>query len=185
MDPAELSGMTIHKMTPAAFDAARADLAALLLDAVAHGASVGFLDALTEHEAHAYWDEVGAALSAGARLLFVAERDGALAGTVQLDLCQRPNGRNRAEVQKLLVHSGARRGGIATALMRALEDEARRLKRGLLFLDTEAGAGAEQLYRALGFSYLGGLPDYACSTGGELRANAIYFKLLAAPGAGA
>lgn len=101
-----------------------------------------------------------------------------MTGTVQLDLCMKKNGVNRAEVQKLMVHSSARRGGIARQLMQAAEAEALRRERGLVFLDTEAGSGAEGFYRTLGYTFLGGLPEYACSPDGEWRANAIYYKTL-------
>jgi acetyltransferase len=81
-------------------------------------------------------------------------------------------------VQKLLVHTRARRGGVGHELMRTLEARARALGRGLLYLDTEAGSGAEAFYRALGYTCIGGLPEYACSPEGEWRANAIYYKTL-------
>jgi acetyltransferase len=97
---------------------------------------------------------------------------------VQLELTLKKNGVNRAEVQKLLVHPRARRQGIARALMQTAEARARELGRGLLYLDTEAGSGAEDFYRALGYTFIGGLPEYACSPDGEWRANAIYYKTL-------
>lgn len=155
-----------------------AQLRALLLDAVAHGASVGFVMPLSETVADAYWREVAHALEAGSRILLVAWRDHVLVGTVQLDLCMKPNGSNRAEVQKLLVHSGARRGGVATALMEALEMQALALCRGLLFLDTEAGSSAETLYRRLGYTRVGELPEYCATPNGAWRATAIYYKTL-------
>jgi acetyltransferase len=162
-----------------AYPRVRPALVALLQDAVAHGASLGFLSDIDDGEAGCFWDGVAAAVGQGSRVLLVAEDGrGLVRGTVQLDLCMKKNGINRAEVQKLMVHSGARRAGIASALMRAAEEEARRLERGLVFLDTEAGSGAEGLYRALGYTYLGGLPEYACSPDGEWRANAIYYKTL-------
>jgi acetyltransferase len=117
-------------------------------------------------------------LEAGSRVLLVAWRDHVLVGTVQLDLCTKPNGSNRAEVQKLLVHSGARRGGVATALMAALEIQALALRRGLLFLDTEAGSGAEAFYTGLGYTRVGELPEYCATPGGAWRATAIYYKTL-------
>jgi acetyltransferase len=160
------------------FDAARADLVALLLDAVAHGSSLGFLASLTPTEASSYWCEVRAAMQTDARLLWFAEREGRVVGTVQMELCQKRNGVNRAEVQKLLVHSGAQRQGIARRLMREVEAVARSLQRGLLYLDTEAGSPAEPFYLACGFTYAAGLPEYACSPSGEWRSNAIYYKTL-------
>lgn len=170
--------MHIRSLTPQTFSDAREQLVALLRDTVAHGASVGFLAGLEAAEANAYWDGVGQALKDGSRLVFVAGEGGQVLGSVQLDLCQKPNGVNRGEVQKLIVHSVARRRGVATALMMALEAEARTRERGVLFLDTEAGAPAELLYRGLGFTFIGGIPEYACSPDGRWTSNAIYYKTL-------
>jgi len=167
------------RMLDAAGTAAHAGpLRTLLLDAVAHGASVGFVMPLGEAAADAYWRDVQVAVEAGTRVLLVAWRDNIIVGTVQLDLCMKPNGLNRAEVQKLLVHSGARRTGAATALMEAAEMQALALRRGLLFLDTEAGSGAEALYQRLGYTKVGELPEYCATPDGAWRATAIYYKTL-------
>ncbi|TBV07587.1 GNAT family N-acetyltransferase [Phytopseudomonas dryadis] len=159
-------------------DAQRPGLIALLLDAVAHGASVGFLADLDAAQANAYFDEVRQGLGNGTQLLWIAQENARILGSVQLGLCQKANGLNRAEVQKLLVLSSARRRGIAALLMQQLESRARQLQRGLLYLDTEAGSGAEPFYRAIGYHCIGGLPDYACGPDGQYRANAIYYKTL-------
>jgi ribosomal protein S18 acetylase RimI-like enzyme len=154
-------------------------LVALLRDAVADGASVGFLPPLGEAEAADYWGGVAAALQEGSRLLLVARRPGGpVAGTVQLDLALRANGRHRAEVAKLMVHRAARRQGIARALMLAIEDEARRLERTTLVLDTRQGDPSELLYRSLGYLLAGTIPRYARSADGNLDATAFYYKLL-------
>lgn len=170
--------MNIRLITPATFNEVRAPLSALLCDAVAHGAQIGFLASIDEAEAGVYWAAVEAAIADGSRLLLVAEAGQILRGAVQLDLCLRPNGVNRAEVQKLMVHSEARRQGIGSALMKALEAEALAHERGVLFLDTEAGSPAEVLYRALGYTFIGGIPEYACTPGGRWTSNAIYYKTL-------
>jgi acetyltransferase len=171
----------IHKLDDQRVRALLPDLADLLADVVDNGASIGFLAPLASADARDYWNGVAQAVGAGSRVMLVAMRGGALAGTVQLDLCQKANGVHRAEVQKLMVAGSARRGGVASLLMQAAEEEALRLARGLLFLDTEAGSGAEGLYRALGYTRVGELPDYACSPDGEWRPTAIYFKTLFAP----
>ena len=163
------------------FDAARADLAALLLDAVADGASLGFLAALTQTEACAYWCEIRAAMQTDARLLWLAERDGKIVGTVQMELCQKKNGVNRAEIQKLLVYSEARHRGLGQQLIQALEQAAKQHKRGLLYLDTEAGSEAEAFYSALGYTRVGELPNYCATPDGRYKATAIYFKTLGQP----
>jgi acetyltransferase len=173
----------LQRLDSTDFASYRQGLIALLLDAVSHGASVGFLADLDERGAAEYFAQVHAAMTEGSLLLWVAHEQGRVLGSVQLSLCQKPNGLNRAEIQKLLVHSEARRRGIARLLMQALEQEAAAQKRGLLYLDTEAGSDAESLYRHLGYSSIGGLPDYACGPDGIYRANAIYYKTLSRPSA--
>jgi acetyltransferase len=183
MDPALPATQTLKptRIGPEQFETYRQGLVELLLDSVRHGASVGFLADLTRAEANAYFDEVLAGLQDGSRLLWVAGQRALALGSVQLSLCKKRNGLNRAEVQKLLVLSGARRRGIAHRLMQQVEDEARALHRGLLYLDTEAGSPAEDFYRSAGYRCIGGLPDYACGPDGRYRANAIYYKTLSSP----
>ena len=93
-------------------------------------------------------------------------------------MCDKDNGRHRAEVQKLFVHRSARGHGIATLLMREVEAEARRRDRSLLVLDTLLGSQAEDVYRHLGWSRAGEVPQYATSPAGELFPTVIYFKTL-------
>lgn len=173
--------VTLQRLDSANFANYREGLIVLLLDAVNDGASIGFLADLDEREAAEYFAQVHAAMTDGSLLLWVAHEQSRVLGSVQLSLCQKPNGLNRAEIQKLLVLSDSRRRGIARLLMQAVEQEAATRKRGLLYLDTEAGSDAEQLYRHLGYQCIGGLPDYACGPDGIYRANAIYYKTLARP----
>nr|WP_100547223.1 MULTISPECIES: GNAT family N-acetyltransferase [unclassified Pseudomonas] len=173
--------VALLRIDSASFADYREGLIVLLLDAVNDGASIGFLGDLDEREAAEYFAQVHAAMTDGSLLLWVAHEQGRVLGSVQLSLCQKPNGLNRAEIQKLLVLSDSRRRGIARLLMQAVEQEAATRKRGLLYLDTEAGSDAEQLYRHLGYQCIGGLPDYACGPDGTYRANTIYYKTLARP----
>jgi len=170
--------MIIRRLDPRAIAALRPQLATLLLDAVADGHSLGFLNGLDQDQLEAYWQRVADEVGAGRRVLLAAERDQVLVGSAQLDLCFKPNGDNRAEVQKVLVHCTKRRQGIGTALMQALEIEALASRRGLLFLDTAAGSEAEQLYRKSGYQRVGELPEYACTPNGRWHATAIYYKTL-------
>jgi acetyltransferase len=153
-------------------------LIALLRDVVDDGGSVGFLPPLPADEAREYWEGVAVAVQGGGRLLWVAREDGALLGTVQLDLEKRANGSHRAELIKLMVHTSARRRGVGRALMRAAQDEARRRGRRTLVLDTRQGDPSEALYRSLGWSLAGAIPQYARSANGELHATALYYLLL-------
>jgi acetyltransferase len=153
-------------------------LATLLEDAVNNGASVGYLRPLDSRLSNRYWREVCDALATGGRILLVA-RDGVeIVGSVQLDLSRKPNGRHRAEVQKLLVLSRHRRRGIARDLMRAIEEEARRANRSLLVLDTESGSDAVAFYESQGWARCGSIPDFALSADGVPTANILYYKRL-------
>jgi GNAT superfamily N-acetyltransferase len=170
---------TIHRLQPDEIAANISALNSLLEDVVGGGASIGFLWPMAPGEANAFWRSCIAPLAEGTRVLFVARDDaGVIIGTGQLDLATRANGLHRAEILKLMVHPSARRHGTGRDLMRALEDEARRLGRTTLHLDTVAGAPAEHLYRGLGWTLVGGIPNYATDPDGALEKNAIYYKLL-------
>lgn len=170
--------VTIRSLGPSDQADCLAGLTTLLLDAVSRGASLGFMASLDAAQAQAYWQGVFGGLGSSGPQLWVASVAGQLVGTVQLDPCPRANGRNRAEVCKLMVDGAFRGRGIASLLMATLEGAARRQERGLLYLDTEAGSGAEGLYHTLGYTRLGEIPDYACSPGGQLGATAYYYKQL-------
>jgi acetyltransferase len=171
--------VTIHLLAPDEIAANVPALSALLEDVVGGGASIGFLWPMSPGEADAFWRSCIAPVADGSRVLFVARDDaGVIIGTGQLDLATRANGLHRAEILKLMVRPSARRLGTARALMQALEDEARRLGRTTLHLDTVAGAPAEHLYRGLGWTLVGGIPNYATDTDGTPETNAIYYKLL-------
>jgi len=158
-------------------------LETLLIACVRGGASLGFMADIAAEEAAAYWAGVVSGPAAGARVVLVARdaADGRIVGTVQLAPESRPNGRHRAEVQKLLVLPSHRHGGLGTALMVAAEAEARARAIRLLFLDTSEGrGGARALYERLGYTCIGGIPGYALDPDGTPRANAIFFKQLEA-----
>jgi ribosomal protein S18 acetylase RimI-like enzyme len=169
----------VEAVTAESAQAELSALSALLEDAVASGASIGFLPPLAPSEARDYWVGVAAAVGDGSVILLGA-RDpaGAIVGSAQVVLERRPNGRHRAEVAKVMVHTRVRRQGIGRALMLAAEAEARRRGRTTLFLDTRRGDPAERLYRSVGWRYVGSIPRYARSASGALDGNAIYYKLL-------
>jgi hypothetical protein len=67
--------------------------------------------------------------------------------------------------------------------MLALEDHARRLGRTTLILDTRQGDPSEDLYRTVGWTFAGAIPEYARSATGALDGTAYYYKLLGPPSA--
>jgi acetyltransferase len=111
-------------------------------------------------------------------LLWVVESNGQVVGSVQLALCEKENGRHRAEVQKLFVLRSARGLGISTSLMQAVEAAARSQRRSLLVLDTLLGSHAEKVYRHLGWQRAGEIPDFAAAPDGALFPTVYYFKRL-------
>ena len=165
--------------SPAAGDLAA--LHALLRDAVEGGASIGYVLPLPEAEVATFWRGVLSSVGTGSRVLLVArEAGGLIVGTVQIEFAQKPNGRHRAEVQKLLVLRSRRGHGIGTALMNAIEAVARDARRSLLFLDTSVNGGAVGLYERCGYTRAGGIPRYAADPDGSLHDNVIFYKELTA-----
>ncbi|NDL66082.1 GNAT family N-acetyltransferase [Acerihabitans arboris] len=170
--------MKIVQLNAATLPVYRSELAGLLMDAVARGASVGYTNPLTQDEAEGYIHGLRSSIAKNDLLLWIARDERGIVGSIQLDLCRKPNGQNRAEIQKLLVHSHARREGIGKSLISALERTAREQQRGLLYLDTQSGSPAEAFYRALGYRCLGEIPDYACTPDGYYHPTVIYYKRL-------
>lgn len=171
--------LQITRADAAAIAAQRAALRDLVRDAVDGGASIGFVLPLPDGELDAYVDAIHGDVAAGTRVVLLADDDEGLAGMVQLDLAQKANARHRAELQKLMVHRRARRQGLGRALMDEAEAAARALGRWLLVLDT-TGDGADDLYRALGWTELGPIPGYATYPDGSLCPTIIFWKDLRA-----
>lgn len=100
--------------------------------------------------ARAFVDE---RLRRGESVVFLAERDGRAAGFTQLYPMFSSVGTGRVWLlNDLYVDAGARRGGVATALMQAATDFARSDGALRLTLETQRGnAAAQALYRRLGW----------------------------------
>ncbi len=173
-----MNAAQLRRVTAESFAHYRQGLVELLLDVVGQGASVGFLEALDARQAEHYFDDVKARLAQGNLVLWVVVAEERVLASAQLELCQRANGLNRAEVQKLMVRADAQRRGLGQQLMDAVEQAARQYKRGLLYLDTEAGSPAEAFYRAAGYSRAGEIPDFACRPDGQYSATAFFYKTL-------
>jgi ribosomal protein S18 acetylase RimI-like enzyme len=147
-------------------------LSELLVKVVEGGASIGFLPPLKLTEANDYWENV----TKPDVVLYVARIDAEIVGSVQLNLCIKPNGIHRAEIGKLMTHPNFRRLGIGRMLMERAEERAKQEKRSLLVLDTREGDSSNLLYKALGFVEAGKIPHYAKSANGELHATVFYYK---------
>ncbi len=176
------SGHRVVALDAAGYRAGISDLAALLVDAVASGASVNFLAGLGQETAIAWWAARANQVADGTITALVAREPGidAIVGSTLLVRATQPNGPHRAEVSKVLVHRRARRLGIARALMTEVERVALTDGRWLLHLDTQTGSDAEGMYRAFGWQELGVMPCHSLSTDGVPTAATYFWKDLRA-----
>ncbi|MBO9629403.1 MAG: GNAT family N-acetyltransferase [Shinella sp.] len=156
------------------------ELSEVLADCVTGGASVGFMAPYGPADAVPFWQGVAAAVGAEATLLFAAEREGRIVGTVQIGISQMPNQPHRADVKKLLVMESERGRGVARALMTAAEAEAARRGKTVLVLDTATGSPAETVYERLGWQRAGVIPDYALYPDGRFCATTFFYKRIGA-----
>lgn len=147
-----------------------------LEEAVAEGASLGFLPPLRRDEAWQYWLSLRPELRRGSRLLLGAWCDDRLIGTGQLELMERSNGQHRAEVQRLFVAPEFRGRGVGRAIMAALHQEARQRGRSLLLLLVRRGDAAVRLYEALGYREAGIVPGLTSGPMGERYDHAIMYQ---------
>ncbi|HXW85028.1 MAG TPA: GNAT family N-acetyltransferase [Candidatus Binataceae bacterium] len=170
--------LSVRRLTHVQVGELRPVLAELLRDAVASGASVGFLAPISDVESLDYWRGIEAAVRSGSRIVLAGFDSSQLVGSAQLELATMPNARHRAEVMKLFVFRSSRRKGIGRALMNAIEQEARAAKRSLLVLDTRRGDPAEKLYLSLGYKEAGRIPGYARSSDGTLHETVLMYKQL-------
>ena len=155
-----------------------AELAEVLIDCVAGGASVSFMLPLPCEKARAYWRGVAESAGRGERAVLAAlDAAGTIVGTVQLLLNLPENQPHRGDLAKMLVHRRARRQGVGAALLAAAEECARREGRSLLLLDT-ASADAERLYERRGWRRVGVVPGFALYPDGRPCATTFYFKAL-------
>jgi hypothetical protein len=99
-------------------------LSEILIEVVADGGSVSFMQPLAPDTAMAFWDNALAAAGRNERIILGAWDGELLAGTVTLLLNCPPNQPHRAEFAKLMTRLSHRHCGVATALMRAAETKA-------------------------------------------------------------
>ncbi|NHZ90975.1 GNAT family N-acetyltransferase [Massilia sp. CCM 8733] len=151
-------------------------LAALLVEVVADGGSVGFMHPLDSTQARAFWTSALQAAAGGQRVVLGAFDDDRLVATVSLLLDCPPNQPHRAEIAKMMTLTRCRGRGIAAALLLAAEAAAVERGKTLLVLDTASDGGAAGLYEKHGFTLSGEIPDYALKPHGGLTGTLLYWK---------
>lgn len=168
---------SLRRLSADEIAASAAALGALFVDAVDAGASIGYMAGLAQAEAEDYWRGVARELQG--RRVTVAEDAEGIAGVVILAPFQAAFQPHRAEIVKLVVHRRARGRGLAAALMRAAEDDARALGRTVLTLMTRRGSEGEHLYRKLGWTLAGVIEEDSLAPDGASADAAIYRKRIA------
>lgn len=168
----------IAPLTPAAYVQALDELGHLLHHCVEAGAPVGFVWPFTLADARRYFEELVPAVNAGKRIILVATENGQIVGSMQLDLDVPPSQSHRAGGRKLLVHTRMRNRGVGTALMAAMEDEARKAGRTLVDFVALSGGGPERLYLSIGYKIAGVIPDCDHLPDGTLCSASVLYKHL-------
>ncbi|ELY3773571.1 GNAT family N-acetyltransferase [Cronobacter dublinensis] len=170
---------SVRRLSAAEIPSYLDSLCDVLMNCVEGGASVSFMLPFSPEKARAFWLNVAQSAARDERVVLAAlEEGGGVVGTVQLVLSQPENQPHRADVAKLLVHSRARRAGVAKALMETLEHEARKAGKTVLVLDTATGGDAERFYSRNQWQRVGEIPHYALMPDGATCSTTYFFKHL-------
>lgn len=170
--------IAIRALDVAEAEARLGELSDILVDAVAHGASVNFLAGFSHDEGRDFWRSQLPGVAHGEKRLIVGDDGARLVGTVVLTFAHQPNAPHRAEIGKMLVLSSMRRQGFGRRLLTAAEEAARAAGRTLLLLDTETGSAGDMLYRSCGWTEIGRVPEHAFRADGRLAETTMFYKKL-------
>jgi GNAT superfamily N-acetyltransferase len=170
------AGIEVRRLEAAEARERLDDLAAVLEDCVAGGASVGYMAPFSSDDARAAFERFVDEAERGGRIILAAFDGGRLVGTAQVVLALPPNQPHRAEIARVLVHRSARRRGIATQLMALAEETARAEGRSLLVLDAVTGGDAARLYDRLGWTTVGVVPGFALYPDGRPCDTTYFWK---------
>lgn len=152
------------------------ELTNLLRECVESGSSVGFLAPAQNETLENYWAEVQKDIIKGEKILLALYFENRLAGTVILSETGKINGRHRISLEKLMVHEAQRGKGFGRKLIEEAENKALELDKTLILLDTRKGDTAEKLYRKMGYTEYGEVPDYALGSDREYHPTLFFYK---------
>lgn len=168
-------------MTPSWLEAADEDLRARVHELVAAvmelGGAVGWLGVPTRVETDAWLDGLLASVRAGtSRPALLRDDDGTVLALGRWTRYDKPTVAVNAEILQVMVHPAARGRGLATVLLRALVDDARRHGVETLTLDVRGNNHAAMaLYESEGFEVYGRLPDFVAV--GDERWDRVLYRL--------
>ncbi|MDI5968228.1 N-acetyltransferase [Streptomyces sp. SL13] len=148
----------------------------ILADLVRGGAALGWVEPPSPGEVAELLDHVVSAVHAGDGGLRAAYVDRGLVGLGYWLRYARPTHRPHADLEKLAVDAAAHGRGVGRALTAAVIADARRAGIEVLTLDARAdNSNALHLYRSLGFSEYGRLPDFVAV--GTRRYDKVFYML--------
>ncbi|MER7948715.1 GNAT family N-acetyltransferase [Streptomyces sp. NPDC096079] len=148
----------------------------ILADLVRGGAALGWVEPPSREEVAKLLEHVVSAARAGDGALRVARADGRVVGLGYWLRYARPTHRPHADLEKLAVDPAAQGLGVGRALTAALIADARTAGIEVLTLDARGdNAHALRLYRSLGFTEYGRLPDFVAV--GERRYDKVFCML--------
>jgi ribosomal protein S18 acetylase RimI-like enzyme len=171
----------ISTSTPRSTDLADlADLAQsahrILKDLVERGAALGWVEPPSADEVSDLLDQVLRATRDGNASLRVTHLDGQLVGLGYWRRYARPTHRPHADLERIAVDAAAHGRGIGRALTAALVEDARTAGIEVLTLDARGdNAPALHLYRSLGFTEYGRLPNFVAV--GDRRYDKAFYML--------
>lgn len=171
--------MEIRAFDPAGDAALMPGLAAIMVEAVAAGASIGFMAGFDTAQSLAWWQARAMAAARGDLVMLVALEAADVIGTVSLVPAAMPNQPHRADIAKMMVARHAQQRGIGAALLVAAEQLALAMGRTTLVLDTISGSAAARLYLRCGWERVGDIPAYALMPDGEMAPTTVFTKRLA------
>ncbi|WP_327274563.1 GNAT family N-acetyltransferase [Streptomyces sp. NBC_01224] len=148
----------------------------ILADLVGGGAALGWLEPPSRDEVAELLGHVVSAVQSGDAALRAAYLDRRLVGLGYWLRYTRPTHRPHADLEKLAVDATAHGHGIGRALTAALISDAREAGIEVLTLDARGdNANALHLYRSLGFTEYGRLPEFVAV--GERRYDKVFCML--------
>ncbi|MFJ6697999.1 GNAT family N-acetyltransferase [Streptomyces sp. NPDC091272] len=148
----------------------------ILSELVRGGAALGWVDPPAHDEVAELLRHVVSAVRAGDASLRVAYLDRRLVGLGYWLRHTRPTHRPHADLEKIAVAAAAHGRGVGRALTAALVDDARHAGIEVLTLDARGdNTRALRLYRSLGFTEYGRLPDYVAV--GQQRYDKVFCML--------
>ncbi|MGW2726627.1 N-acetyltransferase family protein [Streptomyces sp. NPDC001494] len=148
----------------------------ILADLVGAGAALGWVEPPAPHEVAQLLGHVASAARAGDASLRAAYLDHRLVGFGYWLRYARPTHRPHADLEKIAVDAAVHGRGVGRALTAALVADAREAGIEVLTLDARGdNTHALRLYRSLGFTEYGRLPDFVAV--GDRRYDKVFCML--------